>query len=79
VRGASYYNFQLYRDGKMILSLWPTNASVELKRSWRFDTRRHSLRPGRYRWYVWPGFGPPAARVYGPAIGHHTLLITRLP
>jgi hypothetical protein len=78
VRGASYYNFQLYRGGKKILSIWPTHASVQLKSSWRFDGRRYRLTPGRYRWYVWPGFGPLAADRYGPAIGHYTLVITRL-
>jgi hypothetical protein len=78
VRGARYYNFQLYRGGKKILSTWPTHASVRLKSSWRFDGHRYRLTPGRYRWYVWPGFGPPAADRYGPAIGYHTLVITRL-
>jgi hypothetical protein len=78
VRGASYYNFQLHSGGKKILSIWPTHPSVQLKTSWRFHGRRYRLRPGRYRWYVWPGFGPRAAARYGPAIGPHTLVITRL-
>jgi hypothetical protein len=77
VRGASYYNFQLYRGGKKILSVWPRKASLQLKSSWRFHGRRYRLSPGRYRWYVWPGFGPLAARRYGPAIGRHTLVIRR--
>jgi hypothetical protein len=79
IRGASYYNFQLYRNGKKILNIWPTHASVQLTRSWRFNGRWYWLTPGRYAWYVWPGFGRAAARRYGRAIGHHTLVITRLP
>jgi hypothetical protein len=78
VSGARYYNFQLYRAGKRILNIWPTHPSVQLSSSWRFDGRTYRLTPGRYRWYVWAGFGPPAAHRYGPAIGHHTLVITRL-
>lgn len=78
VRGARYYNFQLYRHGKQILDIWPTHARVQLRSSWRFDGRTYRLTPGRYRWDAWPGFGPPAAHRYGPAIGHHTLVITRL-
>lgn len=77
VRGARYYNFQLYRDGKRILNLWLAHPTVQLRNSWRFDGRTRRLTPGRYRWYAWPGFGPPAAHRYGPAAGH-TLIITRL-
>jgi hypothetical protein len=68
VRGASYYNVQLYR-GTKILTLWPAHASLRLKRAWRFDGRLYRLTPGRYRWYVWPGFGSRAAARYGSLIG----------
>jgi hypothetical protein len=77
VHGARYYNFQLYRHGKRILNIWPTHPNVRVSSSWRFYGRTYLLTPGRYRWYVWPGFGPPAAHRYGPAIGH-TLVIPRL-
>jgi hypothetical protein len=78
VRGARYYNFQLYRNGKRIFNIWPTQPSVRLSRSWRFNGRMYRLTPGPYRWYVWPGLGRPAAHRYGPMIGR-TLVITRLP
>jgi hypothetical protein len=68
VRGASYYNVQLYR-GTKILTLWPARTSLRLKRAWRFDGRFYRLTPGRYRWYVWPGFGSHAAVRYGSLIG----------
>jgi hypothetical protein len=74
VRGASYYNVQLYR-GTKILTLWPARASLRLKRAWRFDRRFYRLTPGRYRWYVWPGFGSRAAARYGSLIGHGRFVI----
>lgn len=77
VRRARYYNFGLYRNGKKILDLWPRQARAQLSSGWRFAGRTYQLTPGRYRWYVWPGFGPPAAHRYGPTIGHHTLVITQ--
>ena len=61
---ASYYNVQLFRGSK-ILSAWPTHASFRLARRWRFGGRRHRLAPGRYHWYVWPGYGPQRKAHYG--------------
>lgn len=75
VRGATYYNVQLFRNGK-VMSTWPTGTHLRLPRSWAFDGRRYRLRPGRYRWYVWPGFGAPALARYGPLIGTATFVVT---
>ncbi len=72
---ASYYNLQLYRGDK-ILSVWPKRARLQLSRAWRFDGRRHRLKPGRYRWYVWPGFGKRAAARYGAIVGTATFVVT---
>jgi hypothetical protein len=69
VGGASYYNVQLYLRGRQIFSAWPAGADVQVGRSWRFDGRRYRLEAGRYRWYVWPGFGARTAARYGPLIG----------
>ncbi len=77
VRGATYYNVQLLRDGKKMLSVWPTEAHLQLQRIWRFDGRRYRLRPGRYRWFVWPGFGKRRAAHYGHMIGSWTFVIAR--
>jgi hypothetical protein len=60
-----YYNLQLFRNGRKILSAWPTVASYTLKPSWRFHGRIYKLAAGRYRWYVWPGYGPRSAHRYG--------------
>jgi hypothetical protein len=67
VRHASYYNLQLHRHGKL-LSRWPRKAHFQLKRKWRFGGKLRVLAPGRYRWYVWPGFGVRSAHRYGKRI-----------
>ena len=72
---ATYYNVQIFRGGK-VLSAWPKRAHLGLKQSWRYRGRRHRLRPGRYRWYVWPGFGPRSAARYGRAVGSGTFVVT---
>jgi hypothetical protein len=63
--GVKYYNLQLFRNGRKILSAWPTVAHYTLKPSWRHHGRTYKLAAGRYRWYVWPGYGPRAAHRYG--------------
>ena len=70
VRGATYYNVQLRRNGKKILSVWPVGTSLQLHWRWRFQHRRYRLSPGCYVWYVWPGLGDPAAVRFGQLLGH---------
>jgi hypothetical protein len=65
---ASYYNVQVYRNGKKVLSTWPSRTSLRLKRTWKFAGHRFRLKPGRYRWYVWPGYGSRGAARYGRMI-----------
>lgn len=60
-----YYNLQLFRNGRKVLSAWPTVTSYTLKPSWRYHGRTYKLAAGRYRWYVWPGYGPRPAHRYG--------------
>jgi hypothetical protein len=75
VRRASYYNVQLYRGNTKLLSAWPDEAMLQLKPLWKFGGRRHRLKPGRYRWYVWPGFGRRAEARYGHLIGTSTFVV----
>jgi hypothetical protein len=75
VRGATYYNVQLYR-GHKILSSWPRVARLRLRRSWRYRGHREQLRSGRYRWYVWPGFGSRRADRYGRLAASGTFVIS---
>ena len=78
VPGATYYNVQLFRaDPTKLLSIWPKHAGFQLRRTWRFDGRRHRLKPGKYRWYVWPGFGRRSAGRYGHMVGSGTFVVVR--
>jgi hypothetical protein len=44
--GSAYYNVQLYRNGKRILTVWPSHASFRIPPG--------LLTTGNYVWYVWP-------------------------
>jgi hypothetical protein len=76
VRRATYYNVQLYRRSSKVLSVWPKRADLQLRGAWTFRGRRYTLRPGRYTWYVWPGFDKRSAGRYGRTIGHGTFVVT---
>jgi hypothetical protein len=77
VSGAGYYNVQLFRGKHKILSAWPTVHHLRLHRAWRFHGQRRHLKPGHYRWFVWPGFGARAAHRYGPLVAHLGFYIDR--
>jgi hypothetical protein len=64
VRGASYYNLQLYRGSKRIYAAWPTRHQLGLSASWKWAGRVFRLTPDRYHWYVWAGFGPRKSAQY---------------
>jgi hypothetical protein len=75
VRHARYYNVQLFRGGRKVLSSWPTRAALQLRATWRFGGHGVRLTPGRYRWYVWPGFGPRRERRFGALVGSRHFLV----
>jgi hypothetical protein len=85
VKSASYYNLQLYREtgrgpqavakAKKVLTVWPKVASYTLTASWKFNGKTMRLAPGRYRWYVWPGFGKRADTRYGQLLGQSTFVV----
>jgi hypothetical protein len=77
VRRARYYNVQLFRNGRKVLSAWPKRPQLHLRARWRFNGRRYRLVDGRYRWYVWPGEGPRSARRYGDRIGARSFVLDR--
>ena len=57
VRGATYYNVQLYRGSKRVFASWPTTNHLGLPAKWRWAGKWRHLGQGRYRWYVWAGLG----------------------
>lgn len=77
VRGASYYNVQLYRGKHKVLSIWPGQASLQLTSTWRFHHHRYRLRPGTYHWFVWPGYGRRSAARYGHEVGTSTFVVAK--
>jgi hypothetical protein len=75
VRDADYYNVQLRRDGRKVLSRWPSRPRLQLSGTWRFGGQIRHLSAGTYRWDVWPGFGPRRDARYGGRIGSRTFVI----
>jgi large repetitive protein len=73
---ATYYNVQVWRRGR-VFSAWPTGTSIKLTRTWTYNGRRHRLTPGRYRWYVWPGYGARAKKDFGRLIGSSSFIVRR--
>jgi hypothetical protein len=79
VRGARYYNVQLFRKRRKILSAWPARPQYQLKQRWKYRGKLRRLAPGKYRWAVWPGFGRRAKADYGRRMGPSTFVVRRLP
>lgn len=75
VKGASYYHVQVIR-GNRVLAAWPAATTFKLKRTWVMNGRRFRLRPGTYRWYVWPGYGRLSASRYGSRLGGSTFVVS---
>jgi hypothetical protein len=75
VRRATYYNMQLWRHGRKILSVWPFDSRYRVRSTWVFRGKRYSLSEGPVTVYVWPGFGPKAAARYGGVLGWTTFRI----
>ena len=74
---ADYYNLQLLRNNVRIFAAWPTKATFALKKGWKYQGRKYALRPGRYEWFVWPGFGPRKNANYGTLLGARSFVILR--
>ena len=76
VKGATFYNVQLFRNGRKLLSTWPGAAKLKLTRTWTYAGKRaartrplHLVRLGRAR--------PARAPVYGRALGSSTFSVKR--
>jgi hypothetical protein len=75
VANATYYNVQLFRGGRKVLSIWPARNRLALPSTWTFGGRRQALTPGVYRWFVWPGFGARSRARYGRVLGQSTFVV----
>jgi hypothetical protein len=74
-RSPRYYNVQLWRGGGKIMSAWPQKAQLKLPLTWSYNGRTYRLSPGRYRWFVFPGYGPRSAGRYGKALGSSVFFV----
>ncbi|HYX87980.1 MAG TPA: hypothetical protein VE753_01290, partial [Gaiellaceae bacterium] len=77
VERATYYNLQLWRNGRIVAASWPASPPYRLHSPWRFRGRLYRLAAGRYTWYVWPGFGSRARAHYGRLLGKSTFVVVR--
>ncbi len=75
VRGATFYNVQLYQGPTKVLSAWPRLSKLKLEKRWSYRGRSYTLKKGRYRWYIWPGFGRQARARYGQLLGQSTFSV----
>ena len=73
---AKFYNAQVYRNGRKVLSLWPQRSRLRMTRSWQHGGRTFRLKPGVYTWYVWPGFGTLATPRFGKLLGQSSFRVT---
>jgi hypothetical protein len=77
VKRARYYNVQVYRGSKKVLSRWPRTTRLQLTKTWRFAGHRRRLKPGRYTWYVFPGFGDRSKRNFGKLLGQSSFRVVK--
>jgi ribosomal protein L35AE/L33A len=76
---ARFYNVQLYRRGRKVLTVWPSRSRLQLRFRWRHERHRFELRPAAYTWVVWPAFGTRAHPRYGRMLGRSTFRIVAAP
>lgn len=78
-RFATFYRVVFVRDGTHRLQISTTRAALTVETL----RRGQGLRPGRYRWYVRPGYGNPRLRkvpgrtFFGPITSRGVLLVRR--
>jgi hypothetical protein len=77
VKGVTFYNVQVYRNGRKLLSTWPGLAKLKLARTWTYGGKRYRFEPGVYTWYVWGAHGTRAKPVYGKVLGSSTFTVKR--
>lgn len=71
--GATGYRFALFRGDALVYESRTPRPQLALPGRWRLGTSSESLRPGRYRWYVWPIRSSDAAPGTGRAVVQATL------
>jgi len=75
VAGASYYNLVVWRGHRRILDLLPTSTRVLLPGTWEYRGARGAISPGRYVWFVHPGFGAKGSADYRAPVQHGVIVV----
>ncbi len=75
VKGATFYNVQLYRNGKKVLTFWPKTPTFRVGKTWRYAGKLRRLERGQYNWYVWGARGTLAKPQYGKLLGSNTFVV----
>jgi hypothetical protein len=66
-KGATYYNLQVFKRGRRVLTAWPRHPSYHVPAG--------KLEPGTYVWFVWPAMGTTvAAPRFSQLIGRATFV-----
>lgn len=73
---ARFYNVQVYRAGRKILTAWPDRSRFSMHTTWKFRGRTFRLTPGLYMWYVWPAFRTNGTSTFGSLLGQSSFRIT---
>ena len=77
VKGASFYNVQLWRGRTKLLTTWVGSPKLALKQRWTFAGASRRLVDGRYKAYVWPALGTRANPRYGKLVGQVEFVVKR--
>jgi hypothetical protein len=54
IAGASGYHIELFRGSALVFRADSAKPQIVIRRRWRLGGRQQQLKPGTYRWYVWP-------------------------
>ena len=54
VSGASGYHVEFFRGSTRVFADDTTDPLLTVPAEWKLDGSKRALRPGTYRWYVWP-------------------------
>jgi hypothetical protein len=71
--GATGYEVQLFRGDDRVLVERTEQTRLKIGPRWTYEGRAMTLRPGRYRWYVWP-LGSGGARSDTPVVQARVLI-----
>lgn len=77
VKGAGFYNLQLWRGKAKVLTTWVRDPKLALRQRWTFDGKQRTLGNGNYKAYVWAALGTPAKPRYGKLLGQVGFVVKR--